>query len=743
MFRLAGLATSVSCKRGLTFTTIAAAARSDKSSMRLFAHSSTATQTQAQTHPQAHHTQNDDNFQDKSAPLRADIKLLGRALGDTIRARDGQATLDRVEELRALSKAWRRNGTGESFDALVAAVHRLDATQMHSVARAFSHFLALANTAEQHHRERRRRSARIQEAAAHAPPPNPLSTPTGFGASAPAKALEGAQPGMLNSTTAAGVLRELTQGSAPGFDQPAPVVVDANAVFETLCDSTVELVFTAHPTQVHRRTTQRIFVSVAAALAQRDRTELPEEIAAAEDDLRRQVALLWTSDEVRREKPTPVDEAIAGLHVAEQVLWEAVPRYLRSLSLRMEQLLGRPLPHHLSLFKFGSWLGSDRDGNAFVTPDVTRDVILRGRWMAAELFYHDVDALYYELSVTSCNEALQRHIGKQTVAEPYREVLRVLREKLRLTRDLARQQLQSLGQSSILTHGGAYSPHPAETATQAGSLPASSSSRSDASPSLVTCSNDILEPLELCYSSLVDVGLANVAQGRLLDTLRRVRVFGSALFHWDIRQESTQHAKALDAITRYLRLPVSYGKMTEAERVAFLTAELESSRPLIPFAFTRDPAILAWLREQFPEDANMIVDVIDTFQMISEQHPEVLNAYVISMTRDPSDVLAVYLLQKAANVRVPCRVVPLFETVNDLDNCVGVMRRLLDNRAYRRIVNGFQEIMIGYSDSAKSAGRVAANWAIFKAQQGLVTLFEDANVRLRLFHGRYVSMGLV
>jgi phosphoenolpyruvate carboxylase len=232
-------------------------------------------------------------------------------------------------------------------------------------------------------------------------------------------------------------------------------------------------------------------------------------------------------------------------------------------------------------------------------------------------------------------------------------------------------------------------------------------------------------PLSLCYRSLQAIGAGSIADARLLDVLRRVAALGLSLSKLDIRQESSVHARAMDAVTRALGLG-SYLAWNEEQRVAFLVHELDSPRPLLP---------------RRPPDDPLLMEVLATLQVCARQPDGVLGAYVISMATAPSDVLLVQLFQREAGLSRPLRVVPLFETLADLDQAGQVIARLLDIDSYRRGIAGHQEVMIGYSDSAKDAGRLASAWALYRAQEDVVAACAARDVRLTLFHGRGGTIG--
>lgn len=253
-------------------------------------------------------------------------------------------------------------------------------------------------------------------------------------------------------------------------------------------------------------------------------------------------------------------------------------------------------------------------------------------------------------------------------------------------------------------------------------------------------SDQLLEPLLLCYDSLQSCGSGVLADGRLADLIRRVATFGMVLMKLDLRQESGRHAETLDAITKYLDMGV-YSEWDEERRLEFLTRELKGKRPLVPLSI---------------EVAPDVKEVLDTFRVGAELGSDSLGAYVISMASNASDVLAVELLQKDARLAVsgelgrPCpggtlRVVPLFETVKDLRGAGSVIRKLLSIDWYREHIiknhNGHQEVMVGYSDSGKDAGRFTAAWELYKAQEDVVAACTEFGIKVTLFHGRGGSIG--
>ncbi|MCG8910179.1 phosphoenolpyruvate carboxylase [Pseudomonas sp. DP-17] len=583
---------------------------------------------------------------DIDARLREDVHLLGELLGQTIRAQYGQGFLDKIELIRTGAKAARR-GSAEGARQLTATLDGLGEEELLPVARAFNQFLNLANIAEQYHRIRRR-------------------TPK--------------EPEPFENRVLAELLGRLRKSG-----------LGAEGLARQMAELEIELVLTAHPTEVARRTLIQKYDAIAAQLAAGDHSDLlPEERQAVQEKLQRLIAEAWHTDEIRRTRPTPVDEAKWGFAVIEHSLWQALPAFLRHVDRTLQETLGERLPLEAAPIRFASWMGGDRDGNPNVTAAITREVLLLARWMAADLYLRDVDSLAAELSMQQASDELRAEVGD--VAEPYRALLKQLRERLRATRAWA------------------------ERAIHTGEEPGAE---------VLQDNRELLEPLQLCYRSLQACGMGVIADGDLLDTLRRAATFGLFLARLDVRQDSTRHAKAMGEITEYLGLG-NYAAWDESVRQEFLLEELSSRRPLLPANY-----------QASPETA----EVLATCRVVAQAPAASLGSYVISMAGQPSDVLAVQLLLKECGLQRPMRVVPLFETLDDLDNAGPCIDRLLSLDSYRTGLAGPQEVMIGYSDSAKDAGTLAAAWAQYRAQEALVDICRNHGVELLLFHGRGGTVG--
>ena len=578
--------------------------------------------------------------------VRQNIHMLGEFLGETIREAQGSEILDLIESIRQLSKK-SRSGDEQAREQLLDKLAHISTENVLPVARAFSQFLNLTNIAEQY-----------QTISRHD------------------------YDETLGNRALGALFARLKAQNTP-----------VELVIQTVEKLLVELVLTAHPTEVTRRSLVHKHVEINKCLEQLEHDDLTEgEKFRLQRRLMQLIALAWHTNEIRAARPTPIDEAKWGMAIIENSLWTAVPDFSRELNFQLEKYFG--LQHDVALapVRFSSWMGGDRDGNPFVTSEVTRKVFYMNRWKAAELFLNDISDLAEELSVVNCTPEFREKYGDHI--EPYRVVVKGLRSKLQNT----------------LTYFGELIEGKPVTINK---------------EDVLFNDEELWEPLFDCYQSLHACGMRIIANGGLLDCLRRIRCFGLSLSRLDIRQESTRHEMAIAEITRYIGLG-DYSQWTEDDKQAFLVRELSSRRPLIPTNWTPSPETQ---------------EILDTCKVIAEQPEGVISAYVISMAREASDVLAVHLLLKEAGCKYTIPVAPLFETLDDLDHSEKVMTDLFNIGWYRGIINNYQMVMIGYSDSAKDAGMLAASWAQYRSQEALVNLAEKHNIELVLFHGRGGTVG--
>ena len=590
----------------------------------------------------------------REEPLRDDVRRLGKLLGEVLHSQSGQAFYEQVEQVRHWSQR-AVQGDNDAHILLSQFLQSADPDTLRNVARAFGHFLNLANIAEQYHPIRLRRQALVPSAA------------------------EGMRA-LLRKALAQGISRAQILAAVSQLD--------------------IELVLTAHPTEVTRRTLMQKQDEIADILASLHESKLTADEQVAEwGRLRRRIVAAWETDEIRGQRPTPVDEAKWGFATVENSIWRALPACLRELDACLRDELGQGLALDATPIRMSSWMGGDRDGNPFVTHAVTAEVIALARWMACDLYLRDVDALRADLSLSHCGSVLRAKVGEAS-REPYRDWLKHIRLRLQATQSEA---LHALGQSGVSAHTDAFKAQPYQA------------------------SHELWADMKLCHDDLHDAGLGLLCDGGLADTLRRISLFGFGLLRLDIRQESSRHADALAAITQYLGLG-DYNAWDEAQRQQFLLQELASPRPLLPLS-----ALSADAEAAFSDEVR---EVLSTFRMLATQPAEALGAYVISMAHQPSDVLAVMVLQRKADSRQPLRVVPLFETYDDLARAPSCLKALLSLPIYCDCIQGQQEIMIGYSDSAKDAGFLAAAWAQYQAQEALASLAAEAGINVVFFHGR-------
>ena len=463
--------------------------------------------------------------------------------------------------------------------------------------------------------------------------------------------------------------------------------VSKEALAAAVANLHIDLVLTAHPTEITRRTLihkhgeiHDCLNEVASGLASEER------IQSRLADL---IAQIWHTEEFLEQRPTPIDEARWSFAVIENSLWDAVPEFLRDLDAIAEKFELDLPPRTKPVVRLSSWIGGDRDGNPNVTAKVTRRAMIISRWQAADLISRDLEAIYEELSVTRASEALRQLVGD--VREPYRAILKPLRDAVRRQRDELGAYIQD-------------GTHP---------LP----------PVLFT--QDVVSPLQQCRTSLAEVGLSAIADGKLLDLIRRLDSFGAHLVTLDVRQESTRHSDVIGEITTALGLG-NYSEWSETDKQTFLKAEITNPRPLLPLNFTA---------------SEPCQEVLDTFRVIAETPREALGCYVISMASEPSDVLAVQLLLKATGGPLDLPVSPLFETLDDLDGAPSTLESLLSDAEFRERTSHSMVVMIGYSDSAKDAGMLSAGWAQYRAQEALLNVGQSHGVSLQLFHGRGGTIG--
>ena len=616
--------------------------------------------------------------EDKDLPLRDDIRLLGRVLGDTVRAQEGEAVFDLVETIRQSSIRFRRHEDHAARRELEATLDSLSRDQTIDVVRAFSYFSHLSNIAEDQHHIRRSRAHQIAG-----------STPK-----------EGSLAHALERAFEAGM------GSG-----------ELAAFFET---ARVTPVLTAHPTEVQRKSILNCQMAIARLLDERDRMQLtPEESEANTDALRRAVLTLWQTRMLRTEKLSVMDEVSNGLSYFDYSFFQELPRLYARLEDRLasrDRSWGAlELPNFMQV---GSWIGGDRDGNPFVTAEILDKALATQAEKALTFYMDEVHTLGSQLSVAqglvSASDALLRLAAASPDGSPHRSDEPYRRALTGIYARLAATYAQLLGHQPPRHAVAQSAPYAGPEA--------------------------LAEELEVIHRSLTANGLGALARGRLRHLRRAVGVFGFHLAPIDLRQNSDVHARSVaELLARAGRCP-NYEALPEAERIALLTAEIATPRPLY------SPYL------DYSEETRGELDIFFSARDLRQKYgAAALPNCIISKTDGVSDLLELALLLKESGLLLPgetprldVNIIPLFETIEDLQKSAVTMDGIFRLPAYRALIAGRgdeHEVMLGYSDSNKDGGFLTSGWELYKAEIELARVFQQHGVRLRLFHGRGGSVG--
>lgn len=616
---------------------------------------------------------------DDDALLRADIRRLGRILGDTVRDQEGADVFDLVERIRQTSIRFHRDDDKPARRELEAILDGMSIADTVRIVRAFSYFSHLANIAEDQNNIRQRRAQDMAGTAA--------------------------RPGTLTRALA----------------RAQEADIDANALRAFFAEAQVSPVLTAHPTEVRRKSTIDREMEIASVLNIRDRTQMTaDEIAASDEQLRRAVVTLWQTNLLRRTKLTVLDEVSNGLSFYDYTFLREVPRLHCSLEDRLAEEGGTAVDAHdvpelATFLKMGSWIGGDRDGNPFVTADVMRGALNLHATRILRFYLAELHELGAELSLAAhladVSPELRALAGQSPDPSPHRS-----------------------GEPYRLAVSGIY----ARLAATALKLKIETSRPPVGAAMAYAGPDELARDLDVLHASLVANNSLVIARGRLRHLRRAVDCFGFHLATLDMRQNSAVHERTIAELFEAAAPGTNYQEMPEEARIALLSRELNTARPLAsPF--------VAYGEETIKELA--------VLRAAAEAHvtfgSAVIPQCIISMTEGVSDLLEVAVLLKEAGLVSPdgtsrLNIVPLFETIDDLRQCAQIMDSLFALPEYRRLVDsrgGLQEVMLGYSDSNKDGGFVTSGWELYKAEISLVEVFERHGVRLRLFHGRGGSVG--
>jgi phosphoenolpyruvate carboxylase len=631
----------------------------------------------------------------KVAPLKRDVGSLGRLLGAVLREQAGEGLFDAEEELRALTTAQRKAASAAEREGAMgraaSLVSRLSVGEAHRLTKAFAIYFELTNLAETNHRKRRRRAAEVS----------------------------GAEP---QEGTFRGTLRRVRDAGA-----------SCEEALELLGRVEVVPVFTAHPTEVARRTVLFKRARIASELERLDWLPLSDRRAReAAERIAAEITALWQTDEVRRRQPTVRDEIKMGLDYYPAALVPTVPEVYEEMADAFRETFGcrlgaAELPR---VVRFGSWIGGDRDGNPFVTPGCTRDALRMARETILDFYLAAVDELHERLStstmqarassaLTSKLEEYGRafphdsaELSAGAEAEVYRRFLKFVERRLRAAREAGTSGRE---QSPAYPDGAAFA-----------------------------------ADLRLLGESLAECAGARLARQLVDPLVRQVETFGFHLHTLDVRQHARAHTLAAEELARGVKITDESAAVMD-EGVAAGVKEgggkeggkedgKEGGGLSLPPPPSRETAAalealraVAELKREFP--------------------PESIRTHVISGARGVADVLRLVWLAEGCGVRVAAdpergdpglMPVPLFESIEDLRNCPAACRALWTSREYAPYLDSWgrrQEVMLGYSDSNKDGGMLTSTWEIFKAHRALHAAARECGVRLQLFHGRGGTVG--
>ena len=658
----------------------------------------------------------------KEAPLRRDVRSLGMLLGEVLREQAGAAVFEAVEELRRSAIARRemegapaaggersllregedspetgddaeRDGSEPANDPLRRALHRVEALSngsAYQLARAFGFYFELINLAETNHRKRRRLSGALDAA-------------DGPGDGVPGAAQRGAkrdpQRGSLRGT-----LRQLREAGVSAEK--------AQALLAGICISPV---FTAHPTEVARRSVMFKRRSISDLLERMDRIPVPEaELEALEQELTAEITALWQTDDVRSARPTVRDEIRMALDYYESSLFDTLPVLYAEVGAALESEYGvhTEMAELPQLVSFGSWIGGDRDGNPFVTPEATREALAMAHGLLMTHYRRRLQHVFDQLASSTQQVSISAELKK--LLDGYLEQMRAAGQTA-LEERFPYESVRLLVACIMMRLGGA--PLSSVVLTQAPALKP------------YTRAAELLGDLNALRSSLIANRGRRLARTLIDPLLLEVRTYGLHLQTLDVRQHARVHAAAIAEIAR-----------TSG-------AAAESGELHLPSALSAQT-----------------MEVLNTFRAIAELKrvyvPESLPRYVISGATSVEDVLHVLWLARLGGVRVEgsegvegggqrdsdpgLQPVPLFESIEDLRNAPEICRQLWGSAVYGPLLKSWghrQEVMLGYSDSNKDGGMITSTWEIWKAHRALHEVARECGVTLRLFHGRGGTVG--
>ncbi|QZZ22569.1 phosphoenolpyruvate carboxylase [Leptothermofonsia sichuanensis E412] len=688
--------------------------------------------------------------------LRHRLKIIEDLWEAVLQQECGQELVDLLNRLRDMCSPEGQAPTAIESEVL-KVIEKLDLNEAIRAARAFALYFQLINIVEQHYEQRDQQqqyragrdtassTAIARQKSTHVPMEVNGESPTPHGR---------LEADLLEKSLQDPEARKEIGTFHWLFPKLRSLNVPPRHIQALINQLDIRLVFTAHPTEIVRHTIRDKQRRIAKILRQLDQVEerlhslgLPAASWDADvlrDQLMEEIRLWWRTDELHQFKPTVLDEVDYALHYFQEVLFDAIPHLYQRLKQSMQSAFPGMTPPNYNFCKFGSWVGSDRDGNPSVTPQITWQTACYQRGLVLDKYIHSVRRLTDLLSLSlhwsdvlpDLLESLEQdqlqmpevydRLAIRYRQEPYRLKLSYIQQRLENTRD-RNSQLYNTDHLQL-----DFSEPSSTTVYRSG--------------------DDFLAELRLIQRNLKETGLSC----RDLDALIcQAEIFGFNLANLDIRQESLRHSDALNEVAEYLQiLHKPYNELSETERSLWLATELQTRRPLIPAELP------------FSDKTRETIQTLRTVRKLQQEFgPDICFTYIISMSHDVSDLLEVLLLAKEAGLYDPAtgistlHVVPLFETVDDLQKAPAVLTSLFELPFYRAMLAGgyqaaqgdtlpssplipnLQEVMLGYSDSNKDSGFLSSNWEIHKAQQALQRIAENYGIELRIFHGRGGSVG--
>jgi len=620
------------------------------------------------------------------AQLRSSVKLLGKLLGNIIKSHAGDKVYIAVEKLRKGFINLRKDNNKIKHDQLIRYIGKLDPITLKNVIRSFSKYFALVNVAEEAY-QHINRTDRLK---------------SGFDS----------WEGSFDQT-----LREC---KASEMD---------DTQLESLINSLRYIpVFTAHPTEAKRRSKleamRRIFNTILELQSYKGQSIKREELI---DELQAEILILWRTDEVRLRKPTVLDEVENGLYYFRTSLFRAIPEVYRDLEKAIKRVYHTDNVKVPSFIRFGSWIGGDRDGNPFVTPDITREAV----YMHAETALHEYMRRAQKLSTLLTHSSGLTTPSKEFLSsskdddkyfqgafedttqdfakEPYRRKLKIIRYRLK-------ERLNAIKHLKNKTN--------IET------------------PHAYNSEKELLSDLYLIKDSLISDNDNILNDFGLNDFIRLVETFGFYLVNLDIREESTNHTNTISEILKNHNSE-DYDQLDESSRISTLEN------------FIKSDLTLDDIYEPLSDESKKVLDVFTVMRELRNEVSEhAFGNYVISMTHHASHVFEVLALAKICGLvsleegelKASIQVTPLFETIDDLTRIEEILEDLFSNSTYTNLIGSYkdsklQEVMLGYSDSCKDGGILSSSWSLYKAQQQVLGISKKYQIECRLFHGRGGTVG--